>query len=160
MKLQQIFRKKINRILIQISQWFVSNRLSLNVSKSFYQIYSNCSGAQDFDICLNGSKVSRVSSIRYLGAIIDYNLKWNGHINSVCKKISSNIGVMSRAKYFISSKELLLLYNSLVLPHINYCALIWGNNYSIRTFKIVKLQKRALRIIDKKLSSTRLMNYS
>lgn len=57
---------------------------------------------------------------------------------------------MSRAKYYISSKELLLLYNTLVLPHINYCAFIWGSNYSTRVYKIVRLQKRALRIIDKK----------
>ena len=38
---------------------------------------------------------------------------------------------------------LLLLYNSLVLPHINYSLLVWGHN----PFRITKLKKKCLRII-------------
>ena len=57
---------------------------------------------------------------------------------------------MAKLKYYLSSRELLLLYNSFVLPYINYCAVVWGYNYVHRTHRIVKLQKRALRIIDKK----------
>ena len=155
----EALQNKINRVLPKISEWFVTNRLSLNSSKSFYQVYSNSASAQEFDIHLHGSKISRHRSIRYLGTLIDENLKWKTHINAVCQKISCNIGVMSRAKYYISSKELLLLYNTLVLPHINYCAFIWGSNYSTRVYKIVRLQKRARRIIDKKPTYTRLMNY-
>ena len=57
---------------------------------------------------------------------------------------------MGRAKPFLSSRELLLLYNSLVLPHLNYCAVVWGSNYQSRLEKLIKLQKRAIRIIDHK----------
>ena len=60
------------------------------------------------------------------------------------------IGVMARAKYYISSHHLALLYNSSILPNLKYCASIWGTNYSTRIDKLVILQKRALRIIDKK----------
>ena len=44
----------------------------------------------------------------------------------------------------------MLLYNSFVLPHLSYCAVAWGNNYSTRTNKLFLLQKRALRIIHHK----------
>ena len=42
---------------------------------------------------------------------------------------------------------LLLLYNSLVLPHLNYCIILWGccNKYLLE--RLHKLQKRAVRII-------------
>ena len=60
------------------------------------------------------------------------------------KKISRNIGIMGRVKYYLSSKALLLLYNALVLPHLNYCAVIWGSAYQSR------MKKRAIRIIDHK----------
>jgi len=57
---------------------------------------------------------------------------------------------MGRVKYFLSSKELMLLYNSIVLSHLNYCAMVWGTNYPTNVLAIHKLQKRALRIVDKK----------
>lgn len=57
---------------------------------------------------------------------------------------------MGRAKYFLSSHHLFILYNILVLPYLNYCAAVWGSNYASRISKLVKLQKRAIRIIDKK----------
>ena len=56
---------------------------------------------------------------------------------------------MGRVKYFLSSKELMLLYNSIVLSHLNYCAMVWGTNYPTNVLAIHKLQKRALRIVDK-----------
>ena len=65
-------------------------------------------------------------------------------------RISRNIGVMGRAKSFLSSKELLLLYNTLILPHLNYCAVIWGSAYRSKLRRIIILQKRAVRIIDHK----------
>ena len=40
-----------------------------------------------------------------------------------------------------------MLYNSLVLPHLSYCNLTWGNSYAIRLNTIKLLQKRAIRIL-------------
>ena len=40
---------------------------------------------------------------------------------------------------------IILLYYSLILPHINYCILAWGTN----TKRVFKLQKRAVRIITR-----------
>ena len=59
---------------------------------------------------------------------------------------------MGRVKHFLNSAQLLLLYDTLILPHLNYCAVIWGNNYETATKKLVLLQKRAVRIIAKKPS--------
>ena len=36
-----------------------------------------------------------------------------------------------------------LLYNPLIVPHINYCIMAWGFQLN----RIIKLQKKALRII-------------
>ena len=57
---------------------------------------------------------------------------------------------MGRVKHYLSARELILLYNALVLPHLNYCAVIWGRNYPSNIKRINIMQKRALRIIDKK----------
>ena len=71
-------------------------------------------------------------------------------LTSFAKKISREIGVICRARPYLSSKELLLLYNTLILPHLNYCAAVWGSAYRSKLYKIIVLQKRAVRIIDHK----------
>ena len=99
---------------------------------------------------LQNTPVERRACVRYLGMYIDENIKWHSHIAHVVLMISRNLGIMGRAKYLLSSRELLLLYNTLVLPHLSYCAVIWGKNYDTNIKRITMLQKRALRIIDKK----------
>ena len=41
-----------------------------------------------------------------------------------------------------------MLYSTLVLQYLSYCVEVWGNTYDSRLNKLVKLQKRAMRIID------------
>ena len=77
-------------------------------------------------------------------------MKWHDHIAYVVSTISRNLGVICRAKYLLTSRELTLLYNTLILPHLNYCAVVWGRNYDSNTKRIISWQKRAVRIIDKK----------
>jgi len=43
--------------------------------------------------------------------------------------------------------HLMMLYNALVLPYINYCCFIWGSNYDTHIKPILLLQKRAMRVI-------------
>ena len=142
-------QEKLNWLVPLITKWFQANRLSINVSKTHYQIYT-MSRSNDLNIHFNGIKIERKRCIKYLGVYVDENLKWHSHIANVIKKMSKNLGVMGRAKHLLSEKELLLLYNTLILPHLNYCAMIWGRNYPTNIKKVVTLQKRALRIIDKK----------
>ena len=142
-------QNKLDSVLSIVTKWFNANRLSLNVSKTYYQIFS-ARLINGLDVKINNTKINRKESVKYLGVTIDENLKWQSHINNISSVISRNLGIMGRAKYFISSQHLMLLYNSLILPYLNYCAVVWGTNYSTRIYKLVKLQKRALRIIDKK----------
>ena len=46
-------------------------------------------------------------------------------------------------KRFLPQNILKILYNSLILPHLQYCILSWG----FKSDRIFKLQKRAVRII-------------
>ena len=41
---------------------------------------------------------------------------------------------------------LIQLYNSLILPHLQYCIEIWA--HALNNSKIVTVQKRAMRIIN------------
>jgi len=55
--------------------------------------------------------------------------------------------MLYRSKYFLTKASLLLLYNSLILPHLNYCAVIWAHTFPTYISKLDVLQKRAVRIV-------------
>ena len=148
-KSSEELQTQINEIVPKLEEWFHVNRLSLNATKTNYQIYSR-SMTPDLNVVLNDTYITRKPCVKYLDVHIDENLKWSSHISSVTSVISRNVGVMARAKYFLSPHQLLMLYNALLLPHLNYCAVIWGRNYETAVKKLLILQKRALRIIDKK----------
>lgn len=79
--------------------------------------------------------------------MIDQCLKFDQHVRFIKGKISRGIGILYKCKRFFSDKTLLALYNSFVYPYLNYCIPVWGNTYESILDPLVKLQKRAMRII-------------
>ena len=87
------------------------------------------------------------SYIKYLGVLIDQNLSWKSHIDTVIVKISKTIGMIAKLRYFVPSTVLVKIYNSLILPYITYGLLAWGNASNAYLNKILVLKKRVLRLI-------------
>ena len=85
--------------------------------------------------------------IKYLGVLIDQNLSWKNHVNSVIIKISKTIGMIAKLRYFVPSTVLVNIYNSLILPYITYGPIAWGNASNAYLNKNMVLQKRVLRLI-------------
>ena len=85
--------------------------------------------------------------IKYLGVLIDQNLSWRNHVNSVIIKISKTIGMIAKLRYFVPPTVLINIYNSLILPYIAYGLIAWGNASNAYLNKILVLQKRVLRLI-------------
>ena len=61
------------------------------------------------------------------------------------------MGLIGRAKGFMDEAQILLLYNTMVLPHLQYCLINWGNfagdgNLGLMR-EILTLQKSFVRII-------------
>ena len=77
----------------------------------------------------------------------DQTLSWEGHIKHIHNKISSNLYLLKQIKAYLSLDARKLFFNSYVLPHFDYCSVIWGNCSKSALNKLVKLQKRAARII-------------
>ena len=143
-KLQKI----VDEVMPKVSDWFCANLLSLNAAKTFTQHYSNTYPQLRLKVSINGEDVNESNEIRYLGVLLDKQLKFTAHINSVSRIISRNIGIISRVRYFIDSNTAYLLYNSMILPYLNYCCLIWGVNYHSQLQRVTILQKRAVRLIE------------
>ena len=142
-ELQTIISASFPRIL----EWLHANRLSLSVTKTFYQVFSSLSSVDDLNIAANQTQLKRTKTVKYLGVLVDEDLKFKSHIDKVSAIVSRNVGIISRARHLFDRKQLILLYNALILPYFTYCLVIWGSNYETSLQPVILLQKRAIRLI-------------
>mgnify|MGYP000259112547 CR=1 FL=1 len=56
--------------------------------------------------------------------------------------------VLNKLRYSFPPSILQLLYSTLILPHLNYGILAWGNAAACYLEKVILLQKKAVRIIN------------
>jgi hypothetical protein len=62
-------------------------------------------------------------------------------------KISKTIGIVSRLRHFVPINTLLNIYRSLISPYLRFGIALWGQATNIHMVKLLKLQKRVLRLI-------------
>ena len=91
-------------------------------------------------------EIERVDYFNFLGLQLNHTLKWNEQLSCVSLKISKITGLLNKLKSEYPTSILKSIYNTLILPNINYCILSWGSQID----KIFLLQKRAIRNISKK----------
>jgi hypothetical protein len=77
-------------------------------------------------IKFNNFVFEQVSSVTYLGVIIDSQLNWHSHINAVRDKIVKGLGMLKAVCHFLPKSCLLSMYNAYILPYLMYCVEIWG----------------------------------
>ena len=143
----------VNAELEEVSNWFKTNKLSVNASKTNYMILgtshmTSVKAQQHFNVILDDTVLDRVKCTKFLGVLIDENLTWKCHIDCVSKTLSRNIDIMNKLKYFIPGRILYSLYCTFILPYVNYGILIWGNTCKVYLDKLIKLQKWAIRTIS------------
>ena len=68
-------------------------------------------------------------------------------LKNIINKISKSLGVLKRASRFVTFQVRVTLYNTLVLPHFDYCCTLWDVCSDGHIARLQKLQNRGLRII-------------
>ena len=141
----------LNLELENLGTWLKCNRLSLNVEKTCFIVFGNKkkTGSIHVELAINNSIINRVSSTKFLGLIVDESLTWLEHIHAVENKISKMIGLLLKAKHHLCYDSMCVLYNAFIQPYIEYCNIIWASNYKTRLERLIKLQKRAVRLVTK-----------
>ena len=137
----------VNTELENVVIWLKCNKLSLNVAKSHYMLFSTKLSVPEFGIFINGQPIERVKETKFLGVLIDDKLTWKPHINILKKKISRSIGILCKARTVLNEATLLNLYYSFIYPYYLYGIEVWGAAYRTNLMPLMKLQKRILRII-------------
>ena len=98
-------------------------------------------------LILCNKAIEREAESRFLGVIVDENLTWAKHIQTVKIKMSRYVGMMYKLKKFLPLKARIQIYHSFVQSHINYCSLVWGFASKAHIDSLFSKQKKAIRAI-------------
>ena len=141
----------INNELPKIYDWLCANKLTINLTKTKYIIFQpkqKLNSNLHLPIVLAGQPLDYSFSVKYLGLIIDCHLSWHDHIEYICSKISKNINIMIKVKRLVSKVTIINMYYSFIYPYLTYGSILWGNNYYSPIYDVVKLQNKAIRVIN------------
>lgn len=118
---------KMNQIIFKLDNYFKLNKLKLNTNKTKVMIIKN----KNKQIDLNGiqfkienQSLEIVHELKYLGIIIDDELNFNRHIDYICKKASSKVGLLHRIKNKMKVENRICIYKTIIAPHFEYCPTI------------------------------------
>lgn len=132
-----------------IANWFNTNQLDLNVSKTKYMFFTNCKINMETIPILSyqNQTISRVNSFKYLGLIIDDKLSWSNHIDHIKSKIIPYIFTIRKLKHLLPRNTLLSIYFSYIYSQLIYLIPIWSCTSQYKITELLILQKRALKYI-------------
>lgn len=105
-------------------------------------------------INVGSAVIDRVSEIKYLGCIIDEKLNFNSNCDLMCKKMAKKTNFFGRISNKLNKSTRLLVYNTIIAPHINYCSTILFLSDKSHIHRIQKLQNKCMRIILRKKRRT------
>ena len=151
--------ESLSQDLISVDAWCTKNHMSINVAKT-KSLYLSSKSKLNYvhnhapPIKFRNVNISNNIEEKLLGITLDSSLSWDVHIDNTLKKCNSLLYLLSRIKQYLSISMRKLFYNAYILPHLDYCCVIWGNCNCLLTERIIRFQKRAARLIlDKDLTA-------
>ena len=133
----------MNNELKTASEWFRANKLSLNVSKTNYMLFSKYNVPNDiYEILLGNEKVKKVDKFKFLGLYIDDKLRWDHHLNNAKAKIASSLYAINKTKHILTESHLKTLYYSMIHQYVDYGLLLTGTAAKSYIHALEVIQKR------------------
>ncbi len=150
--------KKVNIEVKKLHQWFISNKLTLNLSKTKYILFSRKKKEKHklkkFRLNINNYCIKQVSEMKYLGVILDNKVNWHEHIDYVCSKLAKAAGIFYKIRYKVPKDVLILLYHGIVASHLRYGIASWGSAKSTALTKLKNLHSKIVCYITHSQSSS------
>lgn len=139
-------QQQVSQEIVKIDEWMRKNKLTLNYEKSNFMIIGNkLSKTNGFKLVINKHVIPQTNSVKYLGVILDNNLSWQPHIESISKKLSKACGIIYKLRHYVPLSTLKLIYYSMFNSILQYSLLNWGRAANCHLQKIKVLQNRFLR---------------
>lgn len=135
---------------LRLQIWLKLNSMYVNTEKTKFMLikskYNMIDTNSHMGIYINNEPIQQVVECKYLGILIDDNLLFSSHASYITSKIAKKVNLIGRLRH-VSTWTKLLIYKTIVLPHLNFCATILYLLNNTQIHEIQKKQNQALRKI-------------
>ena len=131
-------------------KWLNNNYMKVNTGKSHLLLSGNFRAT----VTIDNSYIESEDEQVLLGIIIDSNLTFENHINSICKKASQKLNDLVRIAPYMNIQKRRTIMKYFVTSQFSYCPLIWMFHSRRLNNKINSIHERALRITYQDNTST------
>ena len=146
------FILKLQLMIESIYRWFDANLLALNVKKSFLLIFSligkSCPTVTELKTSKGSISHPADRFIRFLEILLDENLSFKRHIESMRLKVSRGLGIVRKLKRVFPFSILRLLYFSLIYPYLCICSSVWISIFPFVLTPLHNLQQKAAKVLQ------------
>jgi hypothetical protein len=137
---------KINYVLSLVSNWFFSNKLSMNASKSYVLKFTPSKLTYcPLSLTYNGQALSEQDVIKFLGLHLDRHLSWETHLNRLLSELGTVCFIMRKFSHILNIGLLRVVYFAHFQSLILYGSIFWGTPTNMN--RVFLLQKSIIRIM-------------
>ena len=124
---------------------FENNNLKANPTKFQLIVFDGTNKQRN--LAIHGTDLQSSFPVKLLVVQIDQSLLFTEHISKLCIKAGRKINVLSTWCHSLTTDAKLLLMQTFILSHFNFCSIIWHycSMHDLRT--IEKLQYKALKYV-------------
>ena len=139
-----------------IYEWSDTNNLKFNSLKFQALRYGHNNNTTDFSYKTPaGKNIPNEDTVKDLGIHMSRNMKFHDHIETIASKCRSLSGWILRTFTTREAVPMLKLFNSLLLPRIDYCSQLWSPHLVGDWNKLEAIQRR----FTSKISDLRDIDY-
>lgn len=137
-------QRLINEDMIALHRWMNQHKLTVNISKTKYMLF-NVPRTHDIEVYYGGSTIERVEVFKYLGVLLDEQLKWKEHISGLSSKLAQVAGVFRKISDLVPVDTKRNLYFTLFHSHLVYGILVWGTANTTALKSLQTVQNKAIK---------------
>ena len=140
-------------VLSSLGSYFHSNGLKVNVTK--FELLTlgtrqNLRSLPSFTVNFRGTSLTPTTEAKNLGVLFDQHLSWDAHVSALSRKCCGILTGLSHLRHYLPPETLPEIVSALVISHIRYCLVVYGNGSAKNQRRIQKLINFAARVISGK----------
>ena len=137
-------QEDINKIVTWTSNWL----MKLNIDKCKHMEIGNITNNSSYTLDNGLTTISKVNSEKDLGITFDRGLKFSEHVCKAVSKANQILGIIFRTFKFMDTKMFLILFKSMVRPHLEYSTAVWSPLLTKDKIAIENVQRRATKRVN------------
>ena len=150
-----LVESELQLAISSLEQWAKNWLIEFNPLKTFYMIITNRQNNKfNLNLQINNFEIGQVNSHKHLGIVLNNNFTWGDHVDYVCKKVSKKIGLLYKNRKNFSRLILVKLFNTTVVPTIEYGSVLYDSMSMSQSCKIEKLLRRGALICTGAIART------